>query len=293
MIKIGLLGTQSFHAPAFAKLCNLPDENGKFLFDDVRVVAVCGDDDEKEHLDNLVEETKIENVVSTKEELAELVDAVMILYRRGSTHLESAEYFLEKGIPVWLDKPICSSIEDVLKLKEIVLKTNTLLSGGSTIRYGSDTQTILEYLKTDKLGDISGGVVNHNGDLESPYDGLYFYAPHAVEYLLDIFGYDPLTVKTTVLDNKNLSAAVKYKDKLVIVNINNYTFQPHIVIYGRNEVYVKYSKNADGYKKGLIAFIEELKEEKQPVPFDELTKSIYVIEAILRSIKEDKEVSIY
>ena len=35
MIKIGLLGTQSFHAAAFTKLCNLPDAEGKYLFDDV------------------------------------------------------------------------------------------------------------------------------------------------------------------------------------------------------------------------------------------------------------------
>ena len=204
MIKIGLLGTQSFHAAAFTKLCNLPDGEGKYLFDDVRITAVCGNDDTKEHLETVVSEGKIETVVETKEELAKVVDAVMILYRKGSEHLESAKFFLESGIPVWLDKPLCSSVDDAVELKNIVERTKTLFSGGSTLRYSKDISEAVKAVNNEDMGNIIGGVVSHHGSLESPYDGLYFYSPHVVEQMLDIFGYNPVSVKATVFSHDNI-----------------------------------------------------------------------------------------
>lgn len=290
MIKIGLLGTQSFHAAAFTKLCNLPDENGKYLFDDVRITAVCGDDDTKEHLDTVVSDGKVETVVETKEELSEIVDAVMILYRKGSEHLESAVYFLKKGIPVWLDKPLCSSIEDAVELKKAVEETKTLFSGGSTLRYSKDVLEAIEAVKTEDLGNICGGVVNHHGSLESPYDGLYFYSPHVVEQMLDIFGYKPVSVKATVFAHDNITVAVKYEDKLINLNINNGV--PYLMVYGDKNVYTKHLKSDDCYKGGFTAFVAELKKEKEPVPFDDMIKSIYVISAILESVDKNEEVFI-
>ncbi len=292
MIKIGLLGTQSFHAPAFTKLCNLPDENGNYLFDDVRITAVCGDDDTPEHLETVMKDAGIETSVSTKEELAEIVDAVMILHRKGSLHLESAEYFLNKGIPVWLDKPLCSSKEDADKLKEVVEKTKTLLSGGSTLRYDTNACEAYNYVKSGELGNISGGVVNHNGDMESPYDGLYFYSPHVTELMLNTFGYNPKTVKATKLDNKNISATVKYDDKLVTLNVNNYTYVPTILVYGEKDVYVKQIKNSDCYKQGFIEFVKELKAGKPSVSIDDRFKSVYFIAALLEAIETGKEITI-
>lgn len=292
MIRIGLLGTQSFHALAFTKLCNVPDENGKYLFDDVRITAVCGDDDTKEHLETVMAEGNVDTCVETKEELAEIVDAVMILYRKGSAHLDCAVYFLERKIPVWLDKPLCSSVEDIEKLKIAVEKSGTLFSGGSTLRYDSKALEAREYIKSGVLGHISGGVVNHSGDIESPYDGLYFYAPHAVQFLLDFFGYNPKTVTTTALSNDVLSAAVKYDDKLVNVNINARARIPYVMVYGDADCYVQSFAGGDGYRQGLIAFVKELKGEKEAVPFDEMAKSVYVISAILKSLETQKEANI-
>ena len=46
MIRIGILGSDNSHALAFAKLCNLPMENGEYRYPDVRIAAIYGNDDD-------------------------------------------------------------------------------------------------------------------------------------------------------------------------------------------------------------------------------------------------------
>jgi len=44
MFRIGLIGTENSHALAFAKYFNLPNEDGKYNEEDVRVTAILGAD---------------------------------------------------------------------------------------------------------------------------------------------------------------------------------------------------------------------------------------------------------
>ena len=49
-IRIGLIGSQSMHAWAFAQACNEPDQNGNYRFPKVRVASAYGADDSPEHI---------------------------------------------------------------------------------------------------------------------------------------------------------------------------------------------------------------------------------------------------
>ena len=79
MIKIGLIGTQSMHAWAFAQACNLPKENGTYHFPNARVTAVHGIDDTEEHIQLTLEKGNIPLSVSSMEKLYEHCNAFMIL----------------------------------------------------------------------------------------------------------------------------------------------------------------------------------------------------------------------
>lgn len=94
MIKIGLIGSLSIHAEIFAKICNLPDGNGDYLFEDARIHAVCGIDDTPEHTEATARKGGISKIVQKPEELQEECDAVMILPRRGEEHICYALPFL-------------------------------------------------------------------------------------------------------------------------------------------------------------------------------------------------------
>mgnify|MGYP003297700542 CR=1 FL=1 len=68
MFKIGIIGTESTHALAFAKYYNLPDpETGKFNHDDVRVTAIYGTDEAANK--KTAEEAGIDLIVEKPEDM--------------------------------------------------------------------------------------------------------------------------------------------------------------------------------------------------------------------------------
>ena len=106
-IRIGLIGSQSMHAWAFAQACNEPDKNGNYRFPNARVVAVYGVDDTPEHLRITMEKGSIPHAAASLEELFEHCNAFMILQRKGGEHLAFAEEAIRRGCPVFIDKPVC------------------------------------------------------------------------------------------------------------------------------------------------------------------------------------------
>lgn len=55
MIRIGAIGTQSTHTKNFIRICNIDKAFG----DEVRITALCGNDDTKEHLEETAQKGEI------------------------------------------------------------------------------------------------------------------------------------------------------------------------------------------------------------------------------------------
>ena len=136
MFKIGILGSDNSHAQHFARLCNVEKVYG----DDVRIVAIYGNDDDPNHTKEVAEKGEIPFIANNPEEFMGKVDAVMVVYRRGSLHVPHILPFIEAGYPVWIDKPVCESIEDIELLRKAVEKNNTLITGGSTLKYNYELE---------------------------------------------------------------------------------------------------------------------------------------------------------
>ena len=100
MINIGILGSDNGHALAFAKLCNIADANGEYAYPDVRVSAIYGFNDSKEHTLEVAKEGAIPFVAESPEDFVGKVDAVMVVYRDGKYHLAHILPFIKLGYPV-------------------------------------------------------------------------------------------------------------------------------------------------------------------------------------------------
>lgn len=293
MIKIGIIGSDNSHALAFSKICNLCDENGNYEYDDVRIEAIYGFNDDPEHTASVAKEGNIPYVAKSINEMFDKVDAVMVVCRDGKYHLQNVLPFIEKGYPVWIDKPIVTSTEDAKLLYDAAKKYGVLITGGSTMKYNYEILTLQNKIKTGQLGNITGGFINFPGSLASEYSGLHFYGPHLCEMCLSIFGYDAKSVQANVVNDSNISVTVFYDDKNININFNEKSGSKYygLVLGDKNSTVCEFDLSVI-YKLGFEKFIKMLKTKVMPLTLEELLKPVYMLNAILTSVKESKKTDI-
>ena len=215
-MRIGIVGSESSHAMQFAKFYNLPDpETGKMRFEDIRVTAIMGD---AESAGETARQADIPHITTTAEEMADMVDAVMITSRRGSEHLMQAPPFIAKGMPMFVDKPFTSDVEEAVELASAIEKAGCPVLGGSGCKYSDGVLKLKEQAdQLRKEGKLLSAMLHFPIMLDSPYDGFCFYAHHLVEICTEIFGTDIRAVQATKTD-KALIANVQYPDVAVALH---------------------------------------------------------------------------
>ena len=291
MIKIGLIGTLSMHEWSCAEACNVPDENGNYRNGDARVTALWGVDDTEEHIKFTIEKGgNVPVSVNSLEEMYDKCNAFMVLGRNGSEHLGYAEEIIKKGYPVFIDKPVCSSVSDIKRIKELAEGYDNVILGGSGLKHIKDLKELKEKITEEKFGKINGATINHSADINCPYEGIFFYLPHAVEMMLELFGYDPVSVNTTVLAPNNFTVCVKYSNKLINLVISS--CRPTYVVINGEQSEAKEIESSDIFRDEMKAFVKAIEENKPCKDVSKLTEHVSVILAVNESIKTKGEVPI-
>jgi predicted dehydrogenase len=291
MYKIGIIGSDNSHADAFSKLVNLPDEkSGEYMFSDMKVTAIFGL--EKERTEEMAEKGKIEFIAKTPDELMGKVDAVMVVFRHGDLHAEYALPFIEAGIPTWVDKPFAIKNEDAIKMIKAAEKNNTLLTGGSKLKYIYDVLMLKSEVQSgSRIGKVKSAVVNFPATLTNEYGGIYFYGPHLAEMTLAAFGYNARTV-TASEKNENVLAVLKYDDYQVAMNFIPGSKEYFAILYGENGTIIREIDIAGCYVKGFEKFAEMLRTGKLPESFENLYTSVRLLNAVMEACETKTEVNI-
>ena len=287
-IRIGIIGSQSMHAWAFAQVCNEPLQNGNYRFPNARVVAVYGVDDTPEHLQTTVEKGHIPQVVSSLEELFERCNAFMILQRRGEEHMAYAEKLLEKGYPLFIDKPVCSTRSDIQKLAQLAQCCDAVICGGSGFKYNRQIQALKEQISSGALGRITEGCITYNADMDSPFGGIFFYLPHAVEIMLELFGNDWCSLQTQVYDHNHFEVYVAYRDRRICLNLNN-SKDCHISIFGEGSVSMQIDAG-DIFEENMKHFIVAIENQQITKDTTALTEHVRVILAVKQAVETKTEI---
>lgn len=289
MFRVGILGSDSSHALAFSKLCNIPDPaTHQYNFSNVRITAIYGHD--KKQTEKVAAEGKIDTIASKSNELFGKVDAVMILFRDGNLHAPYALPFIKAGIPVWIDKPITIKIEEAEMLIEEANKNNTLVTGGSTCKYSLDVLALKGVVDSEELSNIVSGYLNFPGDINSPYNGIFFYGPHIAEMLFTIFGYDVKSI-TTTRNNSDIICVANYDKFSVVLNFAQNAAQNYCIVQGDKKSIVR-EINIDSYtyKLGFEKFVEMLETGRRPLSLDKLIAPTVFLTAINKSLETGKEI---
>jgi predicted dehydrogenase len=189
-IKIGIIGLDTSHAPAFTNLFNA--ENPKSELAGFRVVAAYpyGSRDIKSSMDRIpgyidqVKEMGVE-IVDSIEDLLQKVDVVLLETNDGKPHLEQARAVFKAKKPVFIDKPVAGSFADALKIYQEAEAAGVPMFSSSSLRYQKNVHAVRHQ---NKIGKVLACDAFSPATLEPSHPDLFWYGIHGVEILFAAMG---------------------------------------------------------------------------------------------------------
>lgn len=204
-IRVGVIGLDTSHAPAFTKEMNKEPADPAMM--GCRVVAVYpyGSrtiDSSSSRIPKYTEELSglgVE-IVGSIGDLLEKVDCVLLETNDGTMHLEQAMEVFKAGKPVFIDKPVAANLKDVLAIYDAAEKYDVPMFSSSSLRYSSSAQAI----RGGSLGAVTGCDAYSPCSLEPSHADLYWYGIHGVETLFTVMGTGVESVSRTSSDDFEL-----------------------------------------------------------------------------------------
>ena len=205
IIRAGMIGLDTSHVPAFAKLFNSPDAKG----DLAGIKIVCGypggtdipaSRDRVARFTEQVRGMGIE-IVDSIPKLLEKVDVVLLESVDGRIHLQEAIPVIKAGKPLFIDKPVAGSLADAIAIYDLAKKHNVPCFSSSSSRFGAAVQGMKQ---SEEVGRITGVETWGPCSYQEGTPDMFFYGIHGIEKLFALMGPGCETV-----------ARVKGKDDLV------------------------------------------------------------------------------
>ena len=186
-LKIGIIGLDTSHSPAFAKYFNTTDTSGKF-----RVVAAYphGSADIESSVSRIPKYTaevktyRVEIVDSVKS-LLQRVDVVLLETNDGRLHREQAFQVIDAGKPMFIDKPVAASFADVKAIYSKAGAANVPIFSASSLRY---MKTCQQVRYENVVGKVLGADSFSPATIEPHHPDLFWYGIHGVEILFTVMG---------------------------------------------------------------------------------------------------------
>ena len=283
MKKIAILGCENSHAATFLDFIYNTDK-----YKDVEVVGVYSNEpDTAKALNEKFGVKVLENYTDAVGQ----IDGLVITARHGDLHYEYAKPYLDSGIPMFIDKPLTIKESDAIEFMNELKSRGTRVCGGSSLKHDIGVKTLKSERENLVDGETLSGFVRAPLNVDNIYGGFYFYAPHLVEVVSEIFGRYPVSV---LAERKGKVTNIKF-------NYDNYTANGVFV----DDNYVYYAcRLADKSVKGMnlesttehnwfesefAEFYAILGGAESPVSYEDLFSSVYVMNAIDRSLTSGKE----
>ena len=186
-LRLGIIGTDTSHVTAFTKILN--DTSSPEHVPGARVVAAFKGGskdlpDSYKRVDKFAEELRTRWNIEFVPDIPSLcpkVDGVMIESVDGRQHLEQVKQAIACGKPLWIDKPLASSLRDARDIGRLAKEAGVPWFSASALRYGKDVESM-------KFADASGAVAWGAGPLGADQLDLAYYAIHVVELLYAVLG---------------------------------------------------------------------------------------------------------
>lgn len=190
-LRVGMIGLDTSHCPAFAKIMNKKDATGNLARMDVTVAFPGGSADIPSSRDRVPGYTKelqdlgVE-MVDSIDALVSKVDAVLLESLDGRPHLQQALPVLKAKKLLYIDKPLAGSLSDAIAIDLLAKKYGAKWFSSSSLRF---SPSIIKY-RNDAAwkGKVMGALAWSPSPIEATHPDLFWYGVHGVETLYTVMG---------------------------------------------------------------------------------------------------------
>ena len=285
-IRIGVIGTDTSHVPAFAKLLN-GDPAAPDHIAGARVVAAYKGGskdipDSTGRVDQFAEDLRAKYGVEIVPDIATLlskVDAVLVSSLDGRVHLAQARPVIAAHKPLFIDKPLAATLEDAREIARLAKEGGVPWFSSSSLRFGAIATAM-------KIPDLTGALTWGPGPFEEHHKmELAWYAIHPVELLFTIMG--PGCESVTRMAGKDTDVIVgRWKDgRTGTVNaVRPYSDYGAVGFHGRESVesHPKAGQATD-YRPLVMEIVKFFQTGKPPVSNEETLEIFAFMDAAQRS----------
>lgn len=198
VMRVGMIGLDTSHCIAFAKILNDPQQPNHIPGFRVTVVYPRGSPDIASSTSRVPKYTVDIGklgvaVVDNLDAMIAQVDAVLLETNDGRPHLEQVVPVLRAGKPCFIDKPLAGSLADGVAIYRLAEHFQTPVFSASSLRYGKATQAV----RNGSSGEVTGCDTWSPCKLEPTHPDLFWYGIHGVESLFTVMGKDCVSVQRT------------------------------------------------------------------------------------------------
>jgi hypothetical protein len=195
-VRLGIIGTDTSHVVEFTRLLNDPSAPGHVA--GARIVAafeasspdIPSSRDRAKGFSTTLREKWHISFVETIGQLCPMVDGILLESSDGRTHLSQFRQAAACGKPVFIDKPLASTLADARKIARLAQSKQVPWFSTSAMRF-----TSVQSLRSPNL---TGAFVWGPGPLEPHHHlELSWYAIHPIEMLFTLMGTDVEQVTRT------------------------------------------------------------------------------------------------
>src|SRR5437660_922851 len=187
-VRLGIIGTDTSHVVVFTQMFNHPTRADHVP--GARVVAAFKGgspdiDSSWSRVDKYADELKTKWNLELEPDIPTLcrkVDAILLESNDGRKHLPQARLVIAAHKPMFIDKPLASTLEDAREIARLAGEAGVPFFSASSFRFAGIATAM-------KFPDATGAIVWGPGPLEPHhYLDLSWYAIHPIELLYTLLG---------------------------------------------------------------------------------------------------------
>jgi Oxidoreductase family, NAD-binding Rossmann fold len=240
----------------------------------------CDDRKDAEHVARC---SLIPNVVDAPETMIGQVDAVIVATDIGSEHVARVRPFVEAGLPVFVDKPLCDNAADLDIFRKWIIDEKRPIMSSSCMRYAKEYMPYR--ISTSELGDLRYVSATMSKKWET-------YGIHALEAIYPIVGPGFKTIQNLGTPERNIVHMTHERGiDIMIALIKDVQYGGGLRLAGtKGNLYVCSSDTFYAFKAQLQAFVDFLRSGESPFPFSETEELMKLVIGGIESRENNAEI---